>query len=263
MAIYRYETHKFPNPLLPFIFHPRMERTTASEPANWHGNIELLRCIEGSGYIRESAETYPLTPGSIHIINSDILHSFGSQNRVVYQCLIIDNSFFIQNGIPIETLHFQNRIHDPRVLSLFEEVSEAYRHSDSGNYLDILTLRIRILRLVQALCRSYTADKPESHAPGSVKKAILYLRDHLDQPIILDTLAHHVGISKYHLVRQFKQYTGSTVIQTLNRMRCTQAQRLIVEGMRVSDAARDCGFENLSYFSRTYRSIFGHAPSET
>lgn len=261
MADYRYETHKFPNPLLPFIYHPRMERTVSEKPSNWHNNIELLRCIEGSGYIREGAASSPFTPGYLHIINADTLHSFGSETRVIYQCLIIDNSFFTQNGIPIDTLHFQNRIHDPQILMLFDAVATAFENSESGNYLDILTIRARILALAEALCRSHTLRRPQILTPDSIKKAITYLREHLSSPIDLDTLAAHVGLSKYHLSRQFRLYTGSTVIKMLNLMRCTQAQRLIAEGMRVSDAAHTCGFENLSYFSRTYRKIFGHTPS--
>lgn len=263
MADYRYETHKFPHPLLPFIFHPRMERNISEKVSNWHSNIELLRCIEGSGYIREGTVNFPFVPGYLHIINADTLHSFGSETKVVYQCLIIDNSFFTQNGIPIDTLHFQNRIHDPRIVSLFEAVANAFESGKPDNYLDILTIRARVLSLAEALCRSHTVHQPQILTPDSIKKAITYLREHLSAPISLDTLAAHVGLSKYHLSRQFRLYTGSTVIKMLNLMRCTQAQRLIADGVRISDAAQSCGFENLSYFCRTYRRIFGHAPSQS
>ena len=55
---------------------------------------------------------------------------------------------------------------------------------------------------------------------------------------------------------------GASVVQTLKLMRCTEAQRLIEGGMSVSAAAAACGFENLSYFSRSFKGLFGHLPSK-
>lgn len=261
METYRYETHKFREPLLPFIYHPRFERSTPGGISNWHKNIELLRCTEGQGYVREGADQYPLTPNNLHIVNADTLHSFGSEDRVVYKCLIIDNSFFTSNGIPIDDLYFQRTISDPAVLQLFDQIALAYDTMDVHDYRTVLTIRTRVLCLLETLCRQYITKRPASVSHDGVKKAITYMRLNLSRTITLDTLANHVGMSKFHLARQFKQFTGNSVIQTLNLMRCTQAQNLLREGLSVSAAARSCGFENLSYFTRTYQKHFHRLPS--
>ena len=52
MKDYKYENHIMPEPKLPFIFHPRYTQRKRSSLANWHVNIEILHCIEGSGFVR-------------------------------------------------------------------------------------------------------------------------------------------------------------------------------------------------------------------
>ena len=57
--------------------------------------------------------------------------------------------------------------------------------------------------------------------------------------------------------------TEITVVEYLNQQRCRHAQKLILEGESISAAAHLSGFENLSYFSRTYKRYIGYLPSET
>ena len=81
-------------------------------------------------------------------------------------------------------------------------------------------------------------------------------------PLSLDTLASLCGVTKFHLMRQFKQYTGQTIFSYLNHLRCQNAELLIAEGNSITEAAYASGFESLSYFSRTYKKHMGTAPSK-
>lgn len=261
MPNYNYETHKMPDPLLPFIYHYRFEVRSREKVPNWHENIEFLQAVEGSGYVHCGTERFCFSAGDLFVINADTLHGIGSNTRLVYRCLIVDNSFFASNGIPVETLRFQNVIRDDAVFSLFDAVTAAYaaRREDFRSVLDI---RAAVLLFLQSLCRSYiTLDAPVP-SDGHIKKAIAYIRTHLSEPITLDILAAHVGIGKFHLSRRFKAFTGKTVVQVVNLMRCTEARRLMEDGMAVGTAAASCGFENLSYFTRTYKSLMGTLPSK-
>ena len=261
MPNYNYETHKMPDPLLPFIYHRRFEVHTREKVPNWHENIEILQALEGEGHVRCGIEEYPLTAGELFVINADTLHGIGTESRLVYRCLIVDNSFLTANGIPVETLQFQNVIRDAALFSLFDAVTAAYS-APGKDFRKVLDIRTAVLQLLQALCRSYITLGTPRISDGHVKKAIAYLRSHLAEPITLDTLAAHVGIGKFHLSRRFKAFTGKTVVQAVNLMRCTEARRLMEEGMAVGAAAASCGFENLSYFTRTYKSLMGTLPSK-
>lgn len=263
MANYRYETHRMPDPLLPFIYHRRFEVRQQDKLPNWHENIELLQAVDGSGYVRCGTQCVPFSAGELFVINADVLHGIGSDERLVYRCLIVDNSFFTANGIPVETLYFQNVIREKAVYRLFDAVTMAYDRYDGADFRTVLAIRAGVLQLLQALCDGYITHRPAAVSNEYVKEAIGYLRRNLAAPISLDRVAAHVGLSKYHLARQFRLHTGKTMVQTVNLMRCTEAQRLMEGGMSVSAAAAACGFENLSYFTRTYKVLMGKLPSQT
>ena len=258
----RYETHKMPHPALPFIYHRRFELNAREKAPNWHENIELLQATEGSGYVLCGVEKLPLTADTVVVVNADTLHCIGTDSHLAYRCLIIDNSFFTANGVPIRSLYFQSLLSGTEAGSLLADIAQAYASYTPEDFRCILSIRSLVQQLVQLLCLHYTVQKPDNPANEHVKKAMVYLRQNLSAPISLDDLAKAVGISKYHLSREFKRHTGKTVVETLNRMRCTEARRLIENGASVSAAAASCGFDNLSYFTRTYKKYLGTLPSE-
>lgn len=261
MSEYRYETHKMPDPLLPFIYHRQFVVETHAKYPNWHENIELLQILEGRGYVRCGTESLPVQAGEVFVVNADVLHSIGTETRLVYRCLIVDNSFFLSNGIPVQTLHFQSVLRDGGIYALFDRIVEAYRDR-SEDFRSVLAIRAGVLQLLQALCDHCVTRTGTPDANEHIKKAMTYIRQNLSRPMSLDDIAARVGISKFHLARRFKLFTGKTVVQTVNLMRCTEAQRLLEDGMSVSAAAASCGYENLSYFTRTFKALMGRLPSE-
>ncbi len=260
-----YETHQMPDPLLPFIYHRQFVFHRRHGLTNWHENVELLYCVEGRGVVRCGQQVHPFQPGDLFVVNADMPHCVGCDEAVTYRCLIVDNSFFLQNGLPIRELYFRDLIRDEAAARLFEAVSEAYIRRDDGDKLAAAEIRGVVLTLLLYLCRHHVIDRPnvaEFSGSGPVKKALDHLRSHGLEPVTLDEVAAHAGVSKFYLARQFKAYTGRTVVQTVQYIRCTEARRLLEAGESVSAAAARCGFENLSYFTRTFKKQFGLLPSE-
>ena len=126
MHKYKYENHVIHDPMLPFIFHRRHSITQRNNVPNWHQNIELLYCIEGSGFVNCGMETIPFEPMDIFVVNPDTPHTLSSDNIVAYRCLIIDEQFCTENGIPVRQLIFQKLIKDPQLCQLFDAVTDAY-----------------------------------------------------------------------------------------------------------------------------------------
>ena len=261
MEHYRYETHQFPDPRLPFIFHPCHTIRTRELPPNWHENIEMLLCIEGSGLVRCGAQELIFAPGDFFVVNPDTPHVVISNSSVSYRCLIISRSFFEENGIP--PLRFQPMLRDDRLVSLMEQVHNAYRQHQSGAPFAIAEYRMAVLALLRQLCKEYTVPQTAPSISGEhVKAALAFIRMNLSRNVSLQEVADKIGLSKYHLARQFRHFTGSTFTQTANLIRCLEARRLIERGMTISQAAAACGFENLSYFSRTYKKLLQELPSQ-
>ena len=257
-----YEIWELSKNPLPFVFHKRQICLKREFQSNWHEDLELLQCLEGSGFVRCDSEQLPFLPDRLIVANANVLHNVGSTKKVVCRCLIINSSFFKANHVPISSLHFQEQISDPRVLALMEEIARGYDRLDPEDYLTVLDIRTHVQQLVHLLCREFTAPKPETDFSNYVKKAISYMTKNMAKHLSLEDVANAVGISKYYLARQFKQLSGKTVVQTLNSIRCAQARQLIRDGMSVSAAAAATGFENLPYFTCVFKKNYGRVPSE-
>lgn len=259
MYKYVYETHLMAEPALPFIFHREFEVTDMSMCINWHENIELLWCTDGEGTLRNGAQELPFHCGDIVLINTNMPHCIYPKGSVRYRCLIIANRFFQDNGIDIDSLRFQPQLQDAALYHQLEQVAEAYEQQ--GPYR-IPAIRHAVLAVVLSLCKGYIAEVVEpDNTAIYIRHALQYIRTHLMEPLTLEQVADHVGISKFYLCRLFRRFTGTTMINVIQTLRCTEAQRMIEEGMPVGAAAMVCGFENLSYFTRTFKKIMGCMPS--
>ncbi len=263
---YVHETHIMPDALLPFIFHTDKTKGSRIVP-NWHENIELLCFIEGEGHLKCGTERYAVSAGDIAVINPDVLHM--TEGELVYHCLIIDRSFCESNGIDILSLRFEELIKDESFFSQFEQTAAALKKAKGGqnSLCSIPDMRYRVLGLLLKVCRDHVVSKKKTqglHSASSdrVKAVMTYMRKHLSKPITLDEIADYAGVSKYYLSREFKLLAGTTIFDSLNILRCKEARHLLSEGATVSEAAHACGFENLSYFSRTFKKYTGKLPSD-
>lgn len=262
MANYIYETHSMNDPLLPFIYHKRFVVTRRTSLPNWHENMEILQCIAGKGYVQCGTEKYDFQKGDLFVVAPNTPHCICSEGSVAYRCLIIDTAFCTGCGIAPTSLHFAELIRDGALYDQFDAVADAYE--ERLTRWAVLEIRYAVMGLLRLLCAKYHKDAPEDSAPTSnehVKNALTYIRQNIAKPLSLDMIAENTGVSKFYLSREFKAFTGKTMVQTINLIRCAEARRMIEAGETVSAAAANCGFENLSYFTRTFKKHFGVLPS--
>lgn len=95
-----------------------------------------------------------------------------------------------------------------------------------------------------------------------VRRAVAIIRDRYDQPVRIEELADHAGMSPASLHRHFKSATAMSPLQYQKSLRLQEARRLIVSGREVAAAAYAVGYESASQFSREYARMFGAAPSQ-
>ena len=88
-----------------------------------------------------------------------------------------------------------------------------------------------------------------------------YLNSNIERNISLDRLARRFFVSKYHLCRAFKSYSGTTVHSYVNHKRIIYAKGLIESGVTASRAAERVGFGDYSAFYRAYVKIVGKSPT--
>ncbi|PZV80976.1 AraC family transcriptional regulator [Algoriphagus aquaeductus] len=103
-----------------------------------------------------------------------------------------------------------------------------------------------------------------SEKDGSrMDRVMQYVLENRFQPISLEDVAEKANLSKEAFCRFFKLRTRKTFTQYLQQLRINEAQKLLQETeLGISEIAYRVGFENLSYFNRSFKSITGKTPRE-
>jgi signal transduction histidine kinase/ligand-binding sensor domain-containing protein/DNA-binding response OmpR family regulator len=97
-----------------------------------------------------------------------------------------------------------------------------------------------------------------------LKKAFSFVESnyHLEN-LNADQLADHLAMSKAQLYRKIKAITGVTPHGLIKNYRLNKAREMIAEGkFCISDIIYMTGFNNRTYFYRSYRELFGETPGE-
>ncbi len=254
-----YEPHILKDSSQPYIFH----FGNVDAIPHWHENIELLYFYKKSKVICAREEHY-VDEGDVAVFASNALHSVQSLGGF-HDCLIVDSSFLKKNDIDISDLKFETVIRSQAISERFLTVAEEIRRLSAYDGFGAAAVKASILSLMVELCRgfSHVGDDAEG-CSEVVKRAIGYINAHYGRYLTINQIAESVNVSKYYFCRKFHKETGYTVIQYINNLRCREAEKLLIKGKcSVGEAARLCGFENLSYFTRTYKTIIGHTPTKS
>ena len=88
-----------------------------------------------------------------------------------------------------------------------------------------------------------------------------YIEAHLPQCFTLEQLSDWLGVSKWHLQREFKTLTGLSIGQySTGRKLSLAAAELAESPLRIIDVALDYGFESQEAFARAFKRHFGISP---
>lgn len=265
-----YETHTFKNPQLPFIYHPDFTILPGyvSKHPNWHENVEILSVTGGAGTITSDMEHLAVVAGDTVVINANCLHSFSAnkEESLSYRCLIVDRRFCLENHFDTNTIRFDTKFRDGEIDRLFAQLHTEYTPPFRNEYRN-QAIRALGLQMMARLCREYSTVSNEkatnSYLLSAIKQAIGYIRTHSEKDLSLDEISGLVGLSKFYFARAFHSITGYTFVSYINLVRCENAKRLLAKKeMSIGEVGRACGFENQSYFSRTFQSYTGQLPSE-
>ncbi len=103
---------------------------------------------------------------------------------------------------------------------------------------------------------------PQSDYNKGMSSLIRYVNRHITTPLTLDDLAETFHVSKYYLLREFKNYTGISVHQYLIIRRIQVSQEMIRQGIKPKEACFQCGFSDYSSYYRAFRGRVGMSPEQ-
>lgn len=146
------------------------------------------------------------------------------------------------------------------IVTLYRELNGEWLRREPG-YL--MKVRAYFLLILQRYFELILYKGGSERSDVRIKAAIRYMTDHFAEPLTIGTVAEIVGLTPVYFGALFKQATGATFRQYLTVIRLNHAENILRQGDRnVNEAARDCGFPDLFYFSRIYKQHKGVPPSQ-
>lgn len=168
----------------------------------------------------------------------------------------------------------QREIHQDLLFMLREFVSE-----NEIEYIDLLQSKFRaidredsvksisetILEIGQIYVDSVDGIEAlrRNRKRVDMNKIQLYIDRHFTEPISLETISKCYFISKEHLSRTFKVYTGENISDYIIRRKMEKAKELITQQrLEIKLAAEMVGYTDLAYFYRVFKKHFDITPGE-
>ena len=94
-----------------------------------------------------------------------------------------------------------------------------------------------------------------------LRAALILMERHVENRISIPKIAESVGLSRRQLERVFVENTRSTPAAVYQKVRLNRALHLVTKTKTpLVDIAIEVGFTNASYFTKTFKKVFGQAP---
>jgi len=214
---------------------------------------------------------YTLMMGSLFVVPPYTVHRFKfvpGEKLEIYGCEFrldsIEDPFGKKelNEIPKLALAGAS-VH--RFQSLFQEMVDEYEEGTAyyeyvlkGNLLKLLSFIIRENNNYRVAPQEDKTDKYRSH----IDKAVEYIQEHYGEEIRLDHICKYSKISKTYFCNLFKYFTGKTFNDYLTEVRISKSTEFLLKPeLSVTDVCYGVGFNDLTYFSKTFKKYTGVSPS--
>ena len=245
---------------------------------HWHESMELVFVKRGAGLIQVGAVTYPAYQGDIFIFAPGTLHALRQteSQTMEYENIIFELELLggaedlcaekyllpIQSGrLSLPACLTANDLCYSQAAACLREIEDANRSKISGYELIIKGALLRFLALLLAQGKQQLPT--ETADTRRLKTVLQWLSAQYAEQLHVADAAAVCSFSASHFMRWFRQMTGQSFISFLKEYRLNAAaEALHTTDEPVLTIASQCGFENLSYFNRSFKAHFGMTPRE-
>ena len=247
-------------------------------PYHYHDFHKLILVLGGKvKYLIEGRE-YELLPFDFVLVNRYLIHKplFEDKEKENYDRIILYlsddflrkyellDAFDKAREIGSFVVRFPGDV-STELFDRFQKIQEDISKEDV-EYAGKLLTRIDVLKAMisfnKACIKEDFGFKPEARYNRKVIEVITYITENLSKDLSIDYLADHFYMSKYHMMRVFKNETGYSIHQYISEKRILMARSLIMSGMPATTACLECGFKDYSSFSRAFKNQLGILPSD-
>jgi YesN/AraC family two-component response regulator len=141
------------------------------------------------------------------------------------------------------------------------QLYETQKESNSFNEL----LANKYLTDIITLCytENHIVNMENITPSNTLTRVRVYLDEHFTEKVILEELANHFFISKYHLSREYKRIYGITIGNDITARRISHAKSLLrFTEKSIEQIAVASGFQDAAYFIKVFRQAENMTPLE-
>lgn len=250
-------------------------------PLHWHDELELIYIKKGTGIItvdftpyRVSAGTVALIiPGQLHSIEQSAQESMEYENIIFHPDILISkktdacNTDFLapllSGTLSVPLLYTPDSLHYAEIVACLDANDDISRTNPAGYQLFIKSQLFMLFFILTGKCATNERPKKDYKSLEKMKLILKYVENHYMDKITIEEIANEAGLSQSHFMKYFKNTMGTSFIDYLNEYRLTMASRLLMSSdSSVLAIASEVGYENLSYFNRTFKKRFAMTPRE-
>ncbi|ADL51248.1 AraC family transcriptional regulator [Clostridium cellulovorans] len=251
--------------------HPRYNM-----PYHWHTEYEIIRIISGEFLLTLNGNELKLKTGDLAFIHAGILHG-GTPIDCVYECIVFDMKSLLKVNSTCSK-QIQDIIHNSKVINsllptdnlelqtvcnyLFESMAQkklGYELVTQGSLYHLLGIILEH--------RLYSTPKEATSKNqqriNQFKNVLSLIEQQYPDPLTLEDLSKAAGMTPKYFCRFFRGMTQRSPIDYLNYYRIeSSCEQLVSTNESITEIALNCGFNDISYFIKTFKKYKGVTPKQ-
>lgn len=246
---------------------------------HYHEFYKILICISGNVTYNIEGHAYKLKPYDIVLVNQYDIHkpqvaAGDDYERIIFYIskeyldkhmgnnYTLAYPFVKAKEVHSDVLRLPAMI-NAELMSIVEKIEQ---NGKTDAYARELYANVLFMEFMILLCRACEEQADcFSHSNTYNQKMIdilRYINEHLSEDLSIEVLAEHFYISKYHMMRQFKEETGYTMHQYITEKRVLDARNRMNAGTPATRACYESGFKDYSTFLRAFKGKMEKRPSD-
>ena len=247
---------------------------------HWHEEVELIVIKKGEGIVSVDLTEYEVHTGDAVFVMSGQLHSISQLNKSVmeYENILFKPSMLKSGGHDLcwesfispllsasvsvpPVIRADNKIH----FKLAEYIQTIDKLCDEKNSGYQVAVKGYLYLMVNLLVSESIPKAEKAHVKqlDKIKAVLSYIDEHYSESISVEDMAALCFYSKSYFMKFFKECMGTSFISYLNDYRLEiAAKMLLAADDNILDISSACGFDNLSYFTRSFKKKYGVTPGK-
>ena len=244
---------------------------------HWHPEVEFVYVQHGKADFLVGGNRYVLSSGDGIFINSQVIHRFEAKDSAIIPNIVFSPVLLAPQGSLIYSRYIRPIIESTTECVIFsDEETEhhsiietmrsvfAVQGSGTASEMETVELLLKLWRLLYESIQITDCGPVSGHSAQTQAKLQImmqYIHDNYSSRITLDDIARTVLVSKSTVLNIFRTYLHTSPINYVVEYRLKRASKLLVDTENsVCAIAHETGFENIGYFCRRFKTLYGVTP---